>query len=104
MQEREPVAAPGFALDTGLALLRAGAGLSLFLLFGVPKPKDAAAFWHSGHWQFVDFNRKVVSGLFALSEWAEQSASGTSVGRLVALPFRMILQSDTPLFHGIKSS
>lgn len=47
------------ALDAGLLVLRLGAGLSLCTLFGLPKLKDAAAYLHTGHWQFVDFNRKV---------------------------------------------
>lgn len=45
--------------DSGLLLLRAGLGFSLFFLFGLPKLKDALNFLHTGHWSFVDFNRKV---------------------------------------------
>jgi uncharacterized membrane protein YphA (DoxX/SURF4 family) len=47
-------------IDTGLLLLRVAAGLSLFILFGLTKLKDAAVFFHAGHsWSFVDFNRRV---------------------------------------------
>lgn len=49
----------GRARDVGLLLLRVGAGLSLCLLFGLPKLKDASRFIHTGQWSFVDFNRKV---------------------------------------------
>lgn len=43
----------------GLLLLRVGAGLSLCLIFGVEKWKDAVHYMHTGQWSFVDFNRKV---------------------------------------------
>lgn len=46
-------------IDVGLLLLRAGVGLSLCLLFGLTKLKDAAHYLHTGQWSFVDFNRKV---------------------------------------------
>jgi uncharacterized membrane protein YphA (DoxX/SURF4 family) len=47
-------------IDTGLLILRVAAGLSLFILFGLTKLKDAAAFADAGHsWSFVDFNRRV---------------------------------------------
>ena len=47
-------------VDAGLLLLRLGAGLSLFIFFGLTKLKDAAMFAHAGHaWPFVDFNRRV---------------------------------------------
>lgn len=49
----------GNALDAGLLVLRLGVGISLCVLFGLPKLKDAAAYLHTGRWQFVDFNRKV---------------------------------------------
>ena len=45
--------------DAGLLLLRVGAGLSLCLLFGITKWKDALRYMHTGQWSFVDFNRKV---------------------------------------------
>lgn len=45
--------------DIGLLILRLAAGLSLFLVFGLPKLKDANSFLHTGHWGFVDFNRKL---------------------------------------------
>lgn len=48
-----------FRINSGLLLLRAGVGLTLCIFFGWPKLKDAAAFFHAGQWQFVDFNRKV---------------------------------------------
>jgi uncharacterized membrane protein YphA (DoxX/SURF4 family) len=45
--------------DAGLALPRLGAGLSLFLLFGMQKVKAAGEFTFAGSpWLFVDFNRK----------------------------------------------
>src|SRR5262249_2123982 len=44
--------------NLGLLALRLGAGLSLFLLFGLPKLHDAMAYLQTGHWQFVDFNRR----------------------------------------------
>lgn len=46
-------------VDVGLLVLRLGAGVSLFLLFGLTKLKAANSFFHTGAWQFVDFNRKV---------------------------------------------
>jgi uncharacterized membrane protein YphA (DoxX/SURF4 family) len=45
--------------DIGLLILCLAAGLSLFLVFGLPKLKDANSFLHTGHWGFVDFNRKL---------------------------------------------
>jgi uncharacterized membrane protein YphA (DoxX/SURF4 family) len=45
-------------IDIGLLLLRLGAGVSLFLLFGLTKLKAANSFLHTGVWEFVDFNRK----------------------------------------------
>lgn len=47
------------ATDAGLLVLRLGAGVSLFLLFGLTKLKAANSFLHTGGWEFVDFNRKV---------------------------------------------
>ena len=42
----------------GLLLLRAGAGISLALVFGWPKLEAAVRFFASGRpWPFVDFNR-----------------------------------------------
>ena len=46
------------ASDAGLLVLRLGAGVSLFLLFGLTKLRDANSFLHTGAWQFVNFNRK----------------------------------------------
>lgn len=46
--------------DAGVLLLRVGAGLSLFVLFGLTKLHDAVGYVHTGQWQFVDFNRKVA--------------------------------------------
>jgi uncharacterized membrane protein YphA (DoxX/SURF4 family) len=43
--------------DAGLLLLRLGVGLSLAILFGIPKFKDASAYVHTGKWAFVDFNK-----------------------------------------------
>jgi uncharacterized membrane protein YphA (DoxX/SURF4 family) len=46
--------------DAGVAVLRVGAGLSLFILFGLPKVKDAVAFTLAHRpWPFVDFNRRI---------------------------------------------
>jgi len=45
--------------DVGLLILRLGAGVSLLLLFGWPKLKDANQYLHTGEWMFVEFNRKV---------------------------------------------
>ena len=46
--------------NSGLLLLRIGSGLSLALLFGLPKLSAAAAYLHTGQpWPFVDFNRKL---------------------------------------------
>ena len=45
--------------DAGLLLLRVGAGLSLCLIFGLSKWKDALHYMHTGQWSFIDFNRKV---------------------------------------------
>jgi uncharacterized membrane protein YphA (DoxX/SURF4 family) len=62
--------------DVGLLILRVGAGLSLFLLFGWPKLKAANQYWHSGSWMFVDFNRKVGLAfrvLIALYQTANES-------------------------------
>lgn len=47
-------------VDVGLLVLRLGMGLSMFLIFGLPKLQAAVAYWHTGQWQFVDFNRKVA--------------------------------------------
>ena len=44
-------------VNVGLLLLRAGAGLSLCFLFGIPKLRAGIEYLHSGHWQFIDFNR-----------------------------------------------
>jgi len=46
-------------VDLGLVALRVGVGLSLFVLFGIPKAADAIAYLHTGQWQFVDFNRHI---------------------------------------------
>lgn len=59
IQQNGPASPRRNALDAGLLVLRLGAGLSLCTLFGLHKLKDAAAYLHTGHWQFVDFNRKV---------------------------------------------
>jgi len=47
------------AIDVGLMVLRLGAGVSLLLLFGLTKLKAANSYFHTGAWEFVDFNRKV---------------------------------------------
>ena len=47
-------------VDAGVLLLRLGAGLSMALLFGIPKLKDAWLYVHAGHsWPFIDFNRRL---------------------------------------------
>jgi uncharacterized membrane protein YphA (DoxX/SURF4 family) len=45
--------------DTGLFLLRVGTGLSLCILFGLPKVKAAAGYLGGKPWPFIDFNRKI---------------------------------------------
>jgi uncharacterized membrane protein YphA (DoxX/SURF4 family) len=50
---------PDRRIDTGLLVLRVGAGFSLLLIFGLQKLQAGWAFVHTGQWQFVDFNRKV---------------------------------------------
>jgi uncharacterized membrane protein YphA (DoxX/SURF4 family) len=45
--------------DAGILLLRLATWISLFVLFGLAKAKDAIAFPHTGHWGFVDFNRRL---------------------------------------------
>lgn len=42
-----------------MLLLRIGAGLSLCILFGVPKVKGAIGYMQTGHSPFIDFNRKM---------------------------------------------
>ena len=59
MRPKRFLQAQGHASDAGLLLLRAGAGLSLCILFGLPKLKAAAHYAQIGQWAFVDFNRKV---------------------------------------------
>lgn len=48
----------GLGIDFGLLLLRVGVGLSLCFFFGLPKLRAAVAYFHTGQWQFIDFNRK----------------------------------------------
>ncbi|HEY3784419.1 MAG TPA: DoxX family protein [Steroidobacteraceae bacterium] len=45
--------------DVALLVLRLGAGLSLFIVFGLQKVHDLWQFLHTGQWTFVDFNRRV---------------------------------------------
>jgi len=48
------------SMDAGLLLLRVGAGVSLLLLFGIPKLRDALHSITTGQlWLFVEFNRKL---------------------------------------------
>ena len=47
------------SLHAGLFVLRLGAGFSLLLIFWMPKVHDAWGYLHTGHWPFVDFNRKI---------------------------------------------
>jgi uncharacterized membrane protein YphA (DoxX/SURF4 family) len=48
------------AADIGLLLLRIIAGISLLLLFGIPKIEAAVHFRHTAEqWPFVAFNRRV---------------------------------------------
>ena len=47
-----------FGINSGLLLLRVGVGLTLCIFFGWPKLKAAAAYFHTGQWEFIDFNRK----------------------------------------------
>jgi hypothetical protein len=47
-------------VDAGLLLLRFGVGLSLAILFGLPKLIAATFCIHAGQpWPFIDFNRKI---------------------------------------------
>jgi uncharacterized membrane protein YphA (DoxX/SURF4 family) len=47
------------SLHAGLLILRLGAGLSLLMLFGAEKVRDALLYWATGHWSFIDFNRRM---------------------------------------------
>src|SRR5258708_16598762 len=46
-------------VNAGLLVLRIGLGASLLLIFGLQKLQAGWAFFHTGQWQFVDFNRKM---------------------------------------------
>ena len=70
-------------VDVGLLVLRLGAGVSLFLLFGLTKLKAANSFLHTGAWEFVDFNRKV--GLPAPVFIAFLQTLNESVGALLTV-------------------
>lgn len=70
-----------FGIDAGLLLLRAGAGLSLCIFFGWPKLKAAAAYLHTGQWEFIEFNRKF--GLPAPVLAAYVQSLNESVGALL---------------------
>lgn len=50
---------PNRGVDAALLVLRLGAGVSLFFLFGLQKIHDASGYAHTGQWSFADFNRKV---------------------------------------------
>jgi len=70
------------ALDAGRLLLRLGGGLTLLLLFGLPKLRAAAVFVKTGQWMFVDFNRKVglpFPVLIALYQTASESVGALLV-------------------------
>jgi uncharacterized membrane protein YphA (DoxX/SURF4 family) len=70
------------ALDAGRLLLRLGGGLTLLLLFGLPKLRAAAAFIKTGQWMFVDFNRKAglpFPILIALYQTANESVGALLV-------------------------
>jgi putative oxidoreductase len=64
-------------------VLRLGAGVSLFLLFGLTKLKAANSYFHTGAWEFVDFNRKV--GLPAPVIIAFLQTLNESVGALLVV-------------------
>jgi uncharacterized membrane protein YphA (DoxX/SURF4 family) len=64
-------------------VLRLGAGVSLFLLFGLAKVKAANSYFHTGTWEFVDFNRKV--GLPAPAVVAVLQTLNESAGALLAV-------------------
>jgi uncharacterized membrane protein YphA (DoxX/SURF4 family) len=66
------------SIDAGLLFLRIAAGLSLLLLFGLTKLRDASSYLHTGQWQFVDFNRRV--GLPAPVLVAFLQTSNESIG------------------------
>ena len=69
------------AIDSGLFLLRVGVGVSLCIFFGWPKLKAATAYLHTGHWEFIDFNRKF--GLPAPVFSAYVQSLNESVGALL---------------------
>ena len=99
-------------VDVGLLILRLGAGLSLLLLFGWPKLKDANQYLHTGSWMFVDFNRKVglplpvfvaflqtlnesVGALFAAVGFRTRLASGSvALGFVAATYFSVRMRED----------
>jgi putative oxidoreductase len=71
----------GFRLDSGLALLRIGFGLSLAFVHGWQKLGDAAIFFFEGHtWGFVGLVRSL--GFPAPAFFALCAALGESLGGL----------------------
>lgn len=50
---------PARARDLGLLLLRLGFGGSILVIYGIPKIGAWLGYLHTGHWVFVDFNRRV---------------------------------------------
>jgi uncharacterized membrane protein YphA (DoxX/SURF4 family) len=73
-------------INVGLSVLRIGVGLSLLLIFGLPKIYDAWGYIRTGHWPFVDFNRK--SGLpFPIAAALLQTVNESVGAFLVACGF-----------------
>ena len=85
-------------VDAGLLVLRLGVGLSIVLIFGLQKLQAGWGYFHTGQWQFVDFNRKIglpapvlVAYLQTLNEsfgalflacglWARYAAATLTIG------------------------
>ena len=99
-------------VDLGLAVLRVGVGLSLLVLFGIPKAVDAIAALHGAPWQFVDFNRRiglpfpvlvaliqtlnetVAAVLVAAGWWTRVAAGSLTIGFIAATSCSLI--ADEP--------
>ena len=99
-------------VDLGLLVLRVGVGLSLLIVFGVPKAADAIAYLHTGQWQFVDFNRRiglplpvlvalvqtlnetVAAVLVAAGWWTRYAAGSLTVGFVAATSCSLV--ADEP--------
>ena len=98
IQKNTSVSPRGNALDAGLLVLRLGVGLSLCALFGLRKLEDGAAYLHSGHWQFVDFNRKIGLPVPVLVAYAQ--SFNESLGALLVACGFLSRYAATLLFLG----